>query len=148
MLTRKKKIGVFNLIFALLCFGFIFVAIFGEIACFQAYINSLAESNFQGLGVIGILIFGIIMGIALAVCGVLLLICAIVCLKATAEKAVKAQVILGLIVKIIVAVCFVLYLIVMIDAYPQGIFLKILYGIMAAGALAGTVFDCIALKKP
>lgn len=143
----KNKIGIVNLIIAVLCFGFIFIALFGEIACFQNYINSLPEKNFEGLGAIGILLLGIIMGFALAVCGTLVLISAIGCLKAAKEKTVKAQIILGFVGKILTAICFIVYFIVMLDAYPQGIFLKVLYAIVAVAATVASVFDCIALQN-
>ncbi|MBQ7924041.1 MAG: hypothetical protein IJ329_01905 [Clostridia bacterium] len=147
-MKAKKFVGIFNLIVSVLLFAIIFLSSIYELNAFAAYINSLEESNGEGLAVIAIIAFMIFSAPSALVFGILTLIAG---LKTIHAKCGKGMVIMGAVAKILATAGLIILFIIYLDLYPAGWVSKATYLLTAVLALGSTVFDFIVIrffKKP
>lgn len=151
MLNSKNRIGITNFIITAIFFLFIFIAIFGEILVFRNYVDALPQDQkTQGFGVLVIVIYGCIVGGVLLISSMLTLTSAICAIKCTTVKKIKRYSTFGIVGKFLGAAGLLFYAVMMFILYPQGLFFKIAYILVAAVAIWFAVWDmvcCGRMKK-
>lgn len=121
-------------------------AFFGELLSTINYYNNLPDAGLEGLGVLVVIIYGGIFGIALLTFAIYNIISAKVCLHTASPGKAKTLTVISMITKVLSVAILLFYAYLMIDLYPDGIILKALYIIMALWGLI-TVFTDISASK-
>ena len=146
----KKKILSYVLIGILLTVVFGLTALFYELLIgFPSYIDSLPdtqENNWAGLGIIGILMLGIYAAI-FCVAIIIMLSVAHATIKKKDETQIKGLSIFATVVLFILATGCYVYGILMISAYPTGLFGKVIYFSVAIISTLLAIFTLVQLKK-
>ena len=123
---------------------FVYETFFG----FPAYLDSRAESGWEGLGLIGIILLGAIAGACLIFFGVLCLIATVGLKKSETPSAVKGWAIFGIITQFLLAGGLIAYAIIMLTVYNGGYVGKVLYFCLSIIPIALAIVNIVLCAKP
>ena len=124
-------------------FAFAYETFFG----FPSYINGLKNPNMQGLGIIGIIIFGLIACVVLILIGILCLIATAGIKKSKTESKAKNWTVFGIVAQFLLAVGLIAYSVLMLTAYPGGYVGKAVYFSVAIIPIVLGIVNCVRCKK-
>ncbi len=125
----------------------VWVFVFDLIIGFPGYINSLQESNWEGLGIIAILVVGAIAGIVLLVIAILCAVAASGMNKCTTVSKMKGFAIFGIIAQLLLAGGLITYAVIMFMTYPGGYVGKISYIALAVLFILLAILNIVSLAK-
>ena len=113
---------------------------------FPAYIDTLPEDSTEGLGILGIIIFGIYAAIVAAALAIMLIIAYLSAKKQPTEK-IKGIAWFGIVVLFLLAIGCTFYGVLMTSVYPGGWFGKIVYFGSAIASIVLAILNILRLKK-
>ena len=142
-LIRSSRLNLFYGIALILT---ALAAFFGELLSTTSYYNNLPDAGLEGLGVLLVIIFGGIFGIAFLILGIYNIVSGKICARTNSVGTAKVLTVISLITKIAAVAILVTYTYMMIDLYPAGIILKAVYIAMALWGFITVFTDISALK--
>ena len=146
MTTKLIRSSRLNLFYGIALILTALAAFFGELLSTTNYYNNLPDAGLEGLGVLLVIIFGGIFGIAFLILGIYNIVSGKICARTNSVGTAKVLTVISLITKIAAVAILITYTYMMIDLYPAGIILKAVYIAMALWGFITVFTDISALK--